>query len=833
MATSSDGATAARPVRALVIPGGSRTRRLPVTPEEIPAWRAQVIATVRALTGTSADDEDPADAVAVSGTVANGLATEEYLLGRPWGQLRAVLVRPAEPAEGPWPAVLVCPGRNAVVEQVTGTEPPDYPDRDVAARFASAGLAALTLDYGFDGSVDPRWRYGRDEAAVLAQLYAAAGRCLLAELAADAAAAFGWLSRQPWVRPGAAGLFGHSLGAAVALHAALTLDQPPPLCTASHLGSYQVLGHGHPALLLPGIARDADLPDLYAALVPVPLHVQYGRSDPQLDPADAEAAGQRISAVYRLAGAEPNVQVRAEPMGHGTATGPAIEFFRQALAAPRPKEQPRLIPPVRVTFDATMRAVVTAAMTRAFDSGILTLGPAVADFERAAEPWAGGQVVAVDSGSSALEIVLRYLEVAGRVVLVPVNTFFATAAAAVRAGADVDFVDLEPAGLGLSPEALAGRLDQHGDRVAAVIAMHTGGFVAPALDQVIALCHDRGVPVLEDAAHAFGSSLHGRPAGSIADAGAFSFYPTKVLTTGEGGAVTAHQDSWLSAFRQLRDHGRSAPGATTHDRPGSNWRMSEFHAAVGLAQLGGFAERTERRAQIAARYDEALADLAAARIQPVPPGSTTSWYKYIVELPAEADRAALKARLRTRYGIALAGEVYDLLLTEQPFFSASQRGGPRGAGDYPNAERFSRRHICLPIYAGLTTAEQDRVIEALRKELALCLPRHCRCCAQAAGTPRSTSRRPPDRRCRRSRWLRRSCSAGTRGGCGQLNWRPLPNPPPGPRSLPGRWRCSPRARSTAVASVRKARPASGPRCGDRPACRWPWSTGGARCSPIS
>ncbi len=681
MAISSDGAMAKRPVRALVAPGGAGPRRLPATPDELPSWRAQVIATVRTLAGSLASEAEPAEAVAGASTVTNGLATDEYLIERPWGRLRTVLVRQADPVGGSWPAVLVCPGRNAVVEQVTGVEPADYPDRDVAAQFASAGLAALTLDYGFDGSVDPTWLYGRDEAAVLAQLYAAAGRSLLAELAADAAAAFGWLSRQPWVRPGAAGLFGHSLGAAVALHAALSLDQPPPLCTASHLGSYRILSRGHPALLLPGIASELDLPDLYAALAPVPLQVQYGRSDPQLDQADAESAGQRIKAGYRLAGAEANAEVRAEPMGHGTATGPAIEFFRTALIA-RPPASPGLIPPVRVTFDAPMRAQVSAAMTRAFDSGVLTLGPAVTDFERAAEPWAGGQVVAVDSGSSALEIVLRHIGVAGRVVLVPVNTFFATAAAAVRAGADVDFVDLEPAGLGLSLASLADRLDRHGDRTAAVIAMHTGGFVSPVLDQVIELCHGLGLPVLEDAAHAFGSSLHGRQAGSIADAGAFSFYPTKVLTTGEGGAITAHQDSWLDAFRQLRDHGRSAPGATTHALPGSNWRMSEFHAAVGLAQLGAFADRMARRAKIAARYDNALADLAAIRIQPVPPGSTTSWYKYIAELPDDADRGALKARLRSRYQIALAGEVYDLLLTEQPFFAGHSHG------EYPHAERF-------------------------------------------------------------------------------------------------------------------------------------------------
>jgi len=713
MATSSDSVTAARPVRALTLPRSSQEPLpRPAAPEDVPGWRAQVIAAVRARAG-SPDHDDPAEAVAGEvRTVVAGVIREEYLIGRPWGRLRAVLLRPAEPAGGSWPAVLVCPGRNAVVEQVTGSAPPDYPDRDVAARFTAAGLVTLTLDYGFDGSVDPRRLYGRDEAAVLAQLYVAAGRSLLAELAADAAAAFGWLRRQPWVQPDCAGLFGHSLGAAVALHAALGMSPPPPLCTASHLGSYRILSHGHPALMLPGITQDADLPDLYAALAPAPLQVQYGVSDTQLDPADARAAGQRITAVYRQAGAEANAEVRAERMGHGTAVGPAIGFFRQALAVPMPPPPPALIPPVRVTFDARMRTQVATAITRAFDSGVLTLGPAVASFERAAEPWAGGPVVAVDSGSSALEIVLRHIGVAGRLVLVPVNTFFATAAAAVRAGADVDFVDLEPDGLGISPAALAQRLGQHGDRVAAVIAMHTGGFVSPALDQVIDLCHGHGAVVLEDAAHAFGSSLHGRPAGSIADAGAFSFYPTKVLTTGEGGAVTARHSSWLEAFRRLRDHGRSAPGATTHGSPGSNWRMSEFHAAVGLAQIGVFAERTAQRARIAARYDDALADLAAVRIQPVPPGSATSWYKYIVELPEEADRAALKARLRTRYSIALAGEVYDLLLTEQPFFSGRPRGG------YPNAERFSRRHICLPIYAGLTTAEQDRVVEALRKELA-------------------------------------------------------------------------------------------------------------------
>ena len=283
--------------------------------------------------------------------------------------------------------MLVCPGRNAVVEQVTGAAPPDYPDRDVAARFAAAGLATLTLDYGFDGSIDPERLYGRDEAAVLAQVYLAAGRSLLAELVADATAAFGWLRDQPWVRPDAAGLFGHSLGAAVALHVALSLDRPPPLCTASHLGSYRVLRYGHPALMLPGIGRDLDLTDLYAALAPAPLQVQYGRSDRQLDPADAEAAGQRIQDVYRLAGAEGNVEIRAEPMGHGTATTPAIEFFRRTLTSARPAGSSGREPPAETDLAVGADAVPLLRAGRWYTSldQLLAPGPGLPPISLAPE----------------------------------------------------------------------------------------------------------------------------------------------------------------------------------------------------------------------------------------------------------------------------------------------------------------------------------------------------------------------------------------------------------------------------------------------------------------
>jgi perosamine synthetase len=696
-----------------------RSRPLPGDVNAFTQWRARVRAAVGVLAGPVSG---PAVVVQVNDTAADGLRWAEYVVERSGaGQFRVVLTTLDAPGHR-GPAVVVCPGRHAVTDQVTGQAAPDYPDRPVAALLARAGFVTATLDYGLDGNLGQRTLAGRDEASVLHQMLALAGRPLLGVLAWDALSVVDWLvgrisrgdrAAQAQVGGGQVALFGHSLGAAVALHAGLLADVPLPVCTASHLGTHRVIAAGHAALTLPGIGRHADLSDLYAALAPAPLQVQYGLRDTSLDPADAESAGKHIRRLYRVAGCHGMAQVHALPMGHGTDVAQVRDFLDRVIGdqAESVAAEPAL-PPVRIVFDHDMRQRVADDAVDILASGTLTLGAKVAAFERELQLFTGRPMVAVDSGSSALEIALRRIGVAGRVVLVPVNTFFATAAASVRAGARVDFVDLEPTGLGLAPASLAELLSRHGSDVAAVVVMHTGGIVAPSLLGTLSECRRRGIPVIEDAAHAFGSSLDGRMAGSIADFGTYSFYPTKVLTAGEGGAVSASAEEDLADFRRWRDHGRTGPGLTTHDRPGSNWRMSEFHASVGRAHLAAFTAQTAARALAAARYDEELADLDLMRVYRLPPGVSTSWYKYIAMLADDVDRAALKARLRDRHGVRLAGEVYDLLLTDQPYFAAAS-----GEREFPGARHFADRHICLPLYPDMTEAEQDRVIGALRKEL--------------------------------------------------------------------------------------------------------------------
>lgn len=628
--------------------------------------------------------------------------------GRP--DIDAVLLTPDRP--GPLPAVLVSAGRNARLEHVVGLEPPDHPDRNVAERLAAAGLLTLTLSSGID---DPESDMdGSRRLTALADVLGLWGGSLLAALVEDALAALALLRTLPSVDPDRIGLFGHSLGAAVALHAALLTDEPLPVCAASHLGSYPVLygrlGTGTTGGYLPGVLRYADLPQLFAALAPAPLQLQYGTADPFLDAADAAAAGERIGKAYAAAGVAGKVEVRGSGMGHGTEGAAAVEFFTRALAAPL--DPPRVaVPAARVEFDAAARTEILDRVDRSLASGALTLGPHGAALEELARPWTGRPTAAVSSGSAALEIALRIVGVEGRTVLVPANTFFATAASTIRAGAAVDLVDTEPVGLGMDPAALRAALDAHPD-TAAVVPVHIAGLLSPALPELLALCAERGVAVVEDAAHAIGATLDGVPAGSFGRLAAFSLYPTKVVTSGEGGLLSAADPADLDQVLRYRDQGKTAFDSNVHGLLGSNWRMSELHAATGIAHLERLAGFLERRRELARWYDEHLAGLPGLRPHPEPAGVTGNVYKYVALLDDGVDRAALKRRLAERHGVRLAGEVYDTPLHRQPYLAA------RFAGRcFPVAERFADRHVCLPVFPSMTAAQRTAVLRALRTEL--------------------------------------------------------------------------------------------------------------------
>jgi perosamine synthetase len=367
---------------------------------------------------------------------------------------------------------------------------------------------------------------------------------------------------------------------------------------------------------------------------------------------------------------------------------------------------PLKVPPARVVFTEEDIRDITRRLAASLRSGALTLGANGREFEAEfARITARQHAVAVNSGTSALEIALRALGVAGREVVVPANTFFATAAAAVHAGAKVRFADVERTTLALDLATLDRQLNEH---TAAVILVHIGGVVSPDTPAIVARCAERGIPCIEDAAHAAGAALAGKPAGSFGIAASFSFYPTKIITSGEGGMLVTNDERLAREARIYLDQGKAGFTQNLHTRMGYNWRLSEPHAAIGLTHLSHLSEFISERTALARRYDAGLAGIEGVRALRVPAACTSNYYKYLAWLDAGVDRAALKRRLREEHGVGLAGEVYELPLHLQPVFD-----GIAPLGSLPVAEEVCARHICLPIYQGMSEGDVERVVAAL------------------------------------------------------------------------------------------------------------------------
>jgi dTDP-4-amino-4,6-dideoxygalactose transaminase len=317
--------------------------------------------------------------------------------------------------------------------------------------------------------------------------------------------------------------------------------------------------------------------------------------------------------------------------------------------------------------------------------------------------------VATSSGTSALEIILRTLRLRGSEVVVPTNTFFATAAAVVSAGGRLRLADVAADTLALSADSLD---EAVGPSTAAVVVVHIGGFITPEIDSIRKLCENRGLILIEDAAHAHGSSYDGRPAGTFGQAAAFSFYPTKVMTRAEGGMILTADQSLRDEAVIYRDQGKDGFLGGDHVRMGYAWRMSELHAAVGRVQLSNLDAFIATRQQAAAIYDEGLAGIEAIEPLQIPSACHANFYKYIALLAPGVPRDAVKARLRDGYGVALSGEVYSRPLHRQPVLSACAEG------HFPVADDVSARHICLPIHSDMQPDEATYVVDSLQAVMA-------------------------------------------------------------------------------------------------------------------
>ena len=336
--------------------------------------------------------------------------------------------------------------------------------------------------------------------------------------------------------------------------------------------------------------------------------------------------------------------------------------------------------------------------------GYLTMGQYGEKFEKAFSEYSKASATVVSSGTAALEIILRALDVQGKKVIVPTNTFGATVISVLAAGAEPIFVDCGH-DLAICPKSVAAKMTKE---VKAVITVHIGGLISSGTYGVQEICTAWNVPLVEDAAHAIGSMLDGKRAGDFGIAAAFSFFNTKVLTTGEGGMITTRDPAIDAKARLLRNHAKSQ--GNRMETKGYNWRLPEVGAIIGIRQLLRLDEFIEKRSSIASIYDDILGDLTFIRIIRSNKTAVHNYYKYIIILES-IEPGTVRRYLNAQYDIPLAGYVYEEPCHKQPAFAKF------GYSDCPNAEKFCASHICLPIYQEMTLLEAQYVGESVRKVL--------------------------------------------------------------------------------------------------------------------
>lgn len=361
----------------------------------------------------------------------------------------------------------------------------------------------------------------------------------------------------------------------------------------------------------------------------------------------------------------------------------------------------------RPFFTEDDQQAILDATREILKSGRLILGDYTREFESQFRRYVGvPHAVAVSSCTAALQITLRFLGSRGSEVVLPTNNFPGVVSAALYEGLDPVLADMDPQTFCIDIDDAIRRVTP---RTAGFVVVHIAGLIPPEIDRLRNFAADHRMFFIEDASHAHGAEIDGRRAGSLADAGCFSFYPTKILTTGTGGMITTEDARLADYARSVRHHGQG-PDRVVFLRQGNSWCMGEIQAAMGLRQLGHLDENVRRRNQIVARYRDQLDGEPWVEVPLCPENIRHAYYKFPVLLGEEIDTGRMRRILEEEHGIE-NGTIYDPPCHLQPLFRDRFAAS---AGTYPNAERFLSRQFCPPMHACLSDGDVDRVVRDMR-----------------------------------------------------------------------------------------------------------------------
>jgi len=338
----------------------------------------------------------------------------------------------------------------------------------------------------------------------------------------------------------------------------------------------------------------------------------------------------------------------------------------------------------------------------------LILGPYTKKFEKLFSEYVGTKFsVAVSSATAALEIVLRYIDVKDNEVIVPTNTFIACANTVVYAGGEPVFADMDPESFCMDIDSVKNKINK---KTKAVMAVHLSGLPTPQMDELMKICNENNIMLIEDCSHAPGAVYGSKKVGSIGLAGCFSFFATKILPTGTGGMITTN-DPELQNFAEALRHQGGIGGEgqiEVFDKFGYDWMMNETTAAIGINQLSKLEKQLEKRILIAKTYREALKKLDS--VKPIKEFENTRnvYWKFLTILNENLDRDEIRKELRTKYNID-AGILYPILCHLQPIYKMMGHK----EGECPKAEKIMKRQLSLPINPYMTNEDVQYVVDSL------------------------------------------------------------------------------------------------------------------------
>lgn len=368
-------------------------------------------------------------------------------------------------------------------------------------------------------------------------------------------------------------------------------------------------------------------------------------------------------------------------------------------------------------------------VTSVLRSGQLSLGPRLVEFERKFAAYVGARyAIAVNSGTSGLHLCVKALGVGvGDEVLTTSFSFVASANCVLYERAVPGFVDIDPATLNIDPAAISATIARDyawdgkrltnrtsGRVLKAILPVHVFGLpcdMAPILDVAGAF----NLRVIEDACEALGATCLGQPVGTFGDAGVFAFYPNKQMTTAEGGMIVTNDAHIAGVCRSLRNQGRDeSTGWLRHVQLGYNYRLSDLHCALGIAQLERIGDLLSARERIAAEYNRGLTGIPNIRLPHVVAGRKRSWFVYVVRLlgrTAPRLRRQLIAGLQQR---GIASQTYFPAIHRQPYFRDLALGPRR---PLPQTESASETCLALPFFPSMSSEQIDEVCGAVREIL--------------------------------------------------------------------------------------------------------------------